>query len=242
MLELKNISWTAPDGAEILTDISLTIPERKVVVITGPNGGGKTTVAKLIAGILIPTSGQIIFDGRDITSLGVSERAKLGLSYAFQQPVRFKGLTVRDLIELASGGSLSEIAACDILSEVGLCAREYIDREVDATLSGGEIKRIEIASVIARHTKMTVFDEPEAGIDLWSFSSLIEAFKRMQNALDGSLVVISHQQRIMEIADLIAVISDGTVEGFGARDEILPTLLNGGRCCVECNKPRRCAQ
>jgi len=240
MLELKNVSWTAPDGAQIVKDVSFTVPDGRLVVITGPNGGGKTTTAKLIAGIEPPTSGSILLDGRDITGLDVTERAKLGISYAFQQPVRFKGLTVRQLLTLASGGKkLSEDDLCAILGRVGLCARDYIDREVNATLSGGEIKRIEIATVLARHTRLSVFDEPEAGIDLWSFRSLIDVFQEIRKSLNGSLVVISHQERILRIADEIDVISGGVLTDSGSAADVLSRLTSGrpgrvvdGRACV----------
>ena len=231
MLELENISYTA-DGEEekeILRGVSLKINER-FVAITGPNGSGKSTLAKIIAGILIPTSGRILLDGEDITSLSVTERAKRGISFAFQQPVRFKGITVKDLISLASGKKITVSEACAYLSEVGLCARDYIDREVNASLSGGELKRIEIATVLARGTRLTVFDEPEAGIDLWSFQSLIAVFEKMYEKSQGSIVIISHQERILNIADKIVVVKGGRVEKQGAREEILPSLL-GTKVC-----------
>ncbi|MCI8601779.1 MAG: ATP-binding cassette domain-containing protein [Oscillospiraceae bacterium] len=234
MLKLENITWDLPDGEGILKGVDLAVPAGKLVVVTGPNGGGKTTLAKIIAGLEIPTSGRILFDGRDITNLDVTERAKAGVSYAFQQPVRFKGLTVRDLIGLAAGSALSEDSLCGILSRVGLCAREYIDREVDGSLSGGEIKRIEIASVLARGTRLSIFDEPEAGIDLWSFTSLIDVFKELREKLSGSLLVISHQERILEIADEIVVVADGRVTAQGPGSEILPTLLSEGGSCPSC--------
>ncbi len=227
MLKLEQLTWSTPDGNQILKGVDLEIPEGKLVAITGPNGGGKTTLAKLIAGLQVPDSGHILLNGEDITALDVTERAKLGVSYAFQQPVRFKGLTVRDILELASGSALTEESLCAILSKVGLCAQEYIDREVDASLSGGEIKRIEIATVLARHTKLTVFDEPEAGIDLWSFSNLIDVFREMRQNLDGTLVIISHQERILEIADEIIVISNGKVKQIGTPEKLLPVLLAG---------------
>ena len=203
MLTLKQLVWTAPGGGKVIQGIDLTIPDNKLVVITGPNGGGKTTLAKLISGLEKPDSGQILLDGQDITDLDITERAKLGISYAFQQPVRFKGLTVADLLELAAGQTLSEQEACSYLIRVGLCAKEYINREVNATLSGGEIKRIELATVLARHTRLTIFDEPEAGIDLWSFNNLIGVFQELQEPLNGSMIIISHQERIMSIADEI---------------------------------------
>ncbi len=233
MLELKNISYTAEneDGKkEILKNINLTIDER-FVAITGPNGGGKSTLAKLIAGIYTPTSGQIFLDGEDITDLSITERAKRGISFAFQQPVRFKGITVKDLITLAAGRELTMSEACAYLSEVGLCARDYINREINASLSGGEVKRIEIASVLARGTKVSVFDEPEAGIDLWSFSNLINVFEKMHEKLGGSIIIISHQERILNIADKVIVIADGSVRTVGEKENVLPELLRGEAPC-----------
>ena len=227
MLELKRISWDLPDGGEILRHIGLTVPDGKLIVVTGPNGGGKTTLAKLIAGLETPSGGSIWLDGQDITGLDVTQRARLGIAYAFQQPVRFKGITVRMLLELAAGGSLKENEACAFLAKVGLCAREYIDREVNASLSGGEIKRIEIATVLARGARLSIFDEPEAGIDLWSFSSLIDAFGELRGKLSGSLLIISHQERILNIADEIIVIADGGVRVSGPREDVLPKLLSG---------------
>ena len=227
MLELKRISWDLPDGGEILRHIDLTVPDGKLIVVTGPNGGGKTTLAKLIAGLETPSGGSIWLDGQDITGLDVTQRARLGIAYAFQQPVRFKGITVRMLLELAAGGSLKENEACAFLAKVGLCAREYIDREVNASLSGGEIKRIEIATVLARGARLSIFDEPEAGIDLWSFSSLIDAFGELRGKLSGSLLIISHQERILNIADEIIVIADGGVRVSGPREDVLPKLLSG---------------
>ena len=229
MLELQNISFgVEQDGAskDILRDISLTIHER-FVAITGPNGGGKSTLAKVIAGILTPTQGRILLDGEDITGLDVTQRARRGISFAFQQPVRFKGLTVKDLITLAAGKTLNVSQACGYLSEVGLCAKDYIDREVDASLSGGELKRIEIAMIMARSTKLSVFDEPEAGIDLWSFSNLIQVFEHLHEKINGSILIISHQERILNIADRIVVLSGGRVIQDGARKDILPGLLGG---------------
>lgn len=234
MLELKHISWAAPGGTQILRDVSLTVPEGKLVVITGPNGGGKTTLAKIIAGLETPDSGEIFLDGENITRLDVTERARKGVSFAFQQPVRFKGFTVRKLLELAAGNQLSEKQVCDILSRVGLCGREYIDREVDATLSGGEIKRIEIATVLARHTRLSVFDEPEAGIDLWSFQNLISVFEAMRGRLNGALLIISHQERILRIADEIAVIAGGELRRQGPASEVLPSLVPGSASCPGC--------
>ena len=224
MLELKNVSFSA-DGKEILKDISLVIEDEKFVVITGPNGGGKSTLAKVIAGIEKPDSGQILLDGQDITDWDITQRANSGISYAFQQPVRFKGVTVKDLITLASGRDLSTVAACEYLSEVGLCAKDYIGREVNASLSGGELKRIEIATVMARKTKVTLFDEPEAGIDLWSFKNLIDVFEKMHAEIKGSIIIISHQERILNIADQVVVISAGQVSQVGTKDEVLPGLF-----------------
>ncbi len=234
MLELIDVSYRVSDGEtekEIVKNVSLKI-EDGFVALTGPNGGGKSTLAKLIAGIYTPTSGKILLDGIDITNMSVTERARLGVSYAFQQPVRFKGITVNDLINLAAGRKLSVTEACSYLSEVGLCARDYISREVNASLSGGELKRIEIATVLARGTKLSVFDEPEAGIDLWSFNNLIAVFEKMHERLGGNILIISHQERILNIADRIVVIADGTVRQVGSKDEIMPSLLgaSGGAC------------
>ena len=228
MLELKNISFNADgdDGEkEIIKNISLTI-DTGFVAITGPNGSGKSTLARIIAGITKPTSGRIFLDGKDITDLSITDRAREGVSFAFQQPVRFKGITVHDLISLAAGKDISVNVACDYLSQVGLCARDYIKREVNSSLSGGELKRIEIATVLARSTKISLFDEPEAGIDLWSFSNLINVFERMHDRLGGAIIIISHQERILNIADRIIVIANGVVEKQGTRDEILPGLLH----------------
>jgi Fe-S cluster assembly ATP-binding protein len=233
MLELKNVSFRAgdePDAKEIIHQVSLQIDER-FVALTGPNGGGKSTLAKLIAGIYIPTEGQILLDGVDITNASITERARLGISFAFQQPVRFKGLTVSDLITLASGRKLSVAEVCSYLSEVGLCAREYVGREINASLSGGELKRIEIAMAMARGTKLTLFDEPEAGIDLWSFGNLITVFEKMHEKIQGSIMIISHQERILNIADRIIVIADGQIRQDGTRDQILPTLLGTSSAC-----------
>ena len=233
MLELKHVGFETDDNKEILRDINLTVQDR-FVAITGPNGGGKSTLAKVIAGIYQPTSGQILLDGQDITHLSITERANLGISYAFQQPVRFKGLRVKDLLSLAAGRNTSVNEACSYLSEVGLCARDYIDREVNASLSGGELKRIEIAMVLARGTKLSIFDEPEAGIDLWSFNNLIAVFQSLRSTLHGSMVIISHQERILQIADEIAVISGGELTHQGKAQEILPELMRGAgvaACC-----------
>ena len=231
MLELKNISYSAEGKEGLLKNISLTIEDNQFVVITGPNGGGKSTLAKIIAGIIMPQSGQILLDGQDITTLSITERAKAGISFAFQQPVRFKGVTVHDLISLASGKDLSTAAACQYLSEVGLCARDYIDREVNASLSGGELKRIEIATVLARKTKVSLFDEPEAGIDLWSFKNLINVFEKMHEEIQGTIVIISHQERILNIADKIIVIANGEITKQGTKEQILPSLLNQTEGC-----------
>ena len=230
MLELKNVSFEAEDGTKrILDDVSLKIDAR-FVAVTGPNGSGKSTLAKIIAGVLKPTSGKIYFNGKDVTDFGVTERARAGISYAFQQQVRFKGITVKDLISIASGKKISVGAACAYLSEVGLCARDYIDRAVNASLSGGELKRIEIATVLARQTPLTVFDEPEAGIDLWSFQSLIKVFEKLYERAGGSILIISHQERILQIADKIIVVKGGKVESEGRGEDILPTLMNGRVC------------
>ena len=219
-----------------LEEVNLTIDDHKFVVITGPNGGGKSTLAKLIAGIEKPTAGRICFQGTDITDMGITERANLGISFAFQQPVRFKGIQVLDLIRLAAKRSLSAADACQYLSEVGLCAKDYINREVNASLSGGELKRIEIATVLARNTKMSVFDEPEAGIDLWSFQNLIQVFERMRKSTDGSILIISHQERILNIADEVVVIADGRITRQGPKEEVLPKLLGTASAVDACAK------
>ena len=230
MLELKNICYEVEDNKEIIRDISLQI-EDHFVAITGPNGGGKSTLAKIIAGIVKPTSVQILLDGGDITGLNITERANKGISFAFQQPVHFKGLTVRDLITIAAGKKLSVNEICDILSEVGLCAREYIDREINNSLSGGELKRIEIAMITARGTKLSIFDEPEAGIDLWSFNSLIRVFEKMRDEIQGTILIISHQERILDIAEKIIVIADGQLKKIGTKQEVLPELLGTAKAC-----------
>lgn len=227
MLELKNISFNAENESgekEILKNINLKI-DNSFVVITGPNGGGKSTLAKIIAGIITPVSGQILLDGEDITHMSVTERANRGISFAFQQPVHFKGLTVYDMLGLAAGKKLGINEACDYLSQVGLCARDYINREINSSLSGGELKRIEIASVLARSTKVSIFDEPEAGIDLWSFGNLIRVFEKMRRESGGTIIIISHQERILNIADRIIVLGGGTVSSEGTKEEILPQLL-----------------
>ena len=239
MLELKNISFDVADDQgqkEIIKNLSLTIDDHKFVVITGPNGGGKSTLAKLIAGIEKPTSGSIILNGEDITDKSITERAKMGISFAFQQPVRFKGIRVLDLLRIAAGKNLSVADACQYLSEVGLCARDYVKREVNASLSGGELKRIEIATVLARSTQLSVFDEPEAGIDLWSFQSLIKVFERMRKITNGSIMIISHQERILDIADEIVVIANGTISKQGPKNEILPELLGTASAVNSCDR------
>ena len=230
MLEFKNVSYETPEGKVILRDVSIKIDDR-FVAVTGPNGSGKSTMAKLIAGIYTPTSGQILLDGVDITELSITERAKAGISFAFQQPVRFKGITVKELISIASGKNISVAEACAYLSEVGLCAKDYVNREVDGSLSGGELKRIEIAMINARGTKLSVFDEPEAGIDLWSFNNLIQVFRNMYQKTKGTILIISHQERILDIADKIIVIADGRVAAYGTKNEILPELLNAQVGC-----------
>lgn len=230
MLELRDICFEVDGEKEILKNINLEINER-FVALTGPNGGGKSTLAKIISGILVPTSGKIYLDGEDITEAAVTERARKGISYAFQKPVTFKGLTVKDLLSLASGKQASISEICDILSEVGLCARDYVNRELNDSLSGGELKRIEIAMVMARGTKLSIFDEPEAGIDLWSFQNLIQVFEKMYKQINGTILIISHQERILNIADKIIVIADGQIQKQGTREEILPKLLNGQSTC-----------
>ena len=240
MLELKNISFEVSDQSankEIIRDISLRIEDRKFVVITGPNGGGKSTLARLIMGIETPTSGQILLDGEDITNKSITERAKLGIGFAFQQPVRFKGIQVLDLLRLASGKRLTVSEACSYLSEVGLCARDYIHREVNASLSGGELKRIEIATVLARGARLSVFDEPEAGIDLWSFQNLIRIFETMRaNIQDSSIVIISHQERILNIADEIIVLADGKIQKQGTKEELYPQLVGTESAVEACER------
>lgn len=234
MLELKNISYSVEDEngekKDILKNINLEINEH-FVAVTGPNGGGKSTLAKIIAGIIKPTAGQIILDGEDITDLNITERANKGISFAFQQPVHFKGLTVKDMVSIASGRTMSTHQVCDVLSEVGLCARDYVDREVNNSLSGGELKRIEIAMILARGTKLSLFDEPEAGIDLWSFNSLIKVFEKMRDDINGAILIISHQERILNIADKIIVLANGEISSIGTKEEIFPKLfLEAGSC------------
>ena len=240
MLEIKNLSFAVSEEnreKEIIHDLSLTIENGKFVVITGPNGSGKSTLARLIMGIEKPISGSILLDGEDITALDITERAKRGISFAFQQPVRFKGIRVQDLLRLAAGKNLSLSAACEYLSEVGLCARDYIDREINSSLSGGELKRIEIATLLARRTRLSVFDEPEAGIDLWSFQNLIRIFEKMQGEIqDSSIVIISHQERILQIADEIIVLADGRITRRGTPDDILPELIGKTAPVSVCEK------
>lgn len=235
MLELKDICFQVEDensteNKEILKNVNLTVDDR-FVAITGPNGGGKSTLAKMIAGIIKPTSGKIFLDGEDITDMSITERARAGISFAFQQPVRFKGLTVKDLITLAAGNDINIAQACSYLSEVGLCAKDYINREVNASLSGGELKRIEIAMIIARGTKLSIFDEPEAGIDLWSFNNLIQVFEKMHEKINGSILIISHQERILNIADQIVVVANGEIRNVGTKSEVLPDLLSTSEAC-----------
>ena len=240
MLELRNISFTADDDGKeigILRDISLSVEENRFIVITGPNGGGKSTLAKVVAGIIKNTSGNIFFEGEDITDKTITERARLGIGFAFQQPVRFKGMTVVDLLRIAAGKALSVSEACEYLSEVGLCAKDYIDREINASLSGGELKRIEIATVLARDVKLALFDEPEAGIDLWSFNNLIRIFEKMRNERHGrSIIVISHQERILNIADEIVVIADGRIVKRGEKDRILPEITGTESAVNMCSR------
>lgn len=234
MLELKNINYSVEDGKQILNDINLKIADNKFIVITGPNGGGKSTLAKIIAGIQTPDSGEIFFKGENITAQGITERAHLGISFAFQHPIRFKGITVHDLLNLAAQEKLKRSQACNFLGEVGLCAKDYIDREVNTSLSGGEIKRIEIATVMARKTPLAIFDEPEAGIDLWSFNNLIEVFRKMRKETQSSLIIISHQERILDIADEIIVLANGKITNQGDKQSILPDLLNINDECEFC--------
>lgn len=240
MLEIKNLSFDVADEKgqkEIIKDLNLTVENGKFVVITGPNGGGKSTLAKLIAGIEKPVSGQILYNGTDITNLSITERANLGISFAFQQPVKFKGITVLDLLRLAAKKQISTAEACAYLSEVGLCAKDYVNREVNGSLSGGELKRIEIATVLARSTQLSIFDEPEAGIDLWSFQNLIRVFEHMRDSIEGgSILIISHQERILDIADEIVVLANGKVSKKGTKDEIMPELLGTSDVARACSK------
>ncbi|MBR0464114.1 MAG: ATP-binding cassette domain-containing protein [Clostridia bacterium] len=238
MLQIKDLSFQVNNSGqdkEIIRNVNLTVDDGQLVVITGPNGGGKSTLARLIAGIEKPDFGMILFNGEDITGWSVTERAKAGVAFAFQQPVKFKGIQVLDLMRLAAGKDLTVAAACEYLSRVGLCARDYIDREVNASLSGGELKRIEIATVLARNALLTIFDEPEAGIDLWSFQNLIQVFKGMRETMSHrSLIIISHQERILNIADEIIVLKEGTLFAQGSRDEILPGLIGTASAVSDC--------
>ena len=237
MIELKNICWSTPDGKEILKDVNLKIKNNRLVAISGPNGSGKTTLARILMGIEMPSSGEILMDGEDITKLDVTERALKGISFGFQRPVSFKGITVRKMLILAAGIKLSDESVCDLLQKVGLCARKYINRDIDSTLSGGEIKRIEIATVLARNSDFIIFDEPEAGIDLWSFEKLIGVFEEMRNQKDRTIVVISHQERILRIADEIVIVSDGTVSDHGPGLEIIAKMTNNNHL-----ETRRCGE
>ena len=240
MLELKHVSFQVEENGKekkIVDDVSLVLPDDEFIAVTGPNGGGKSTLAKLIAGIEVTTSGSILFDGKDITGLSVTERARMGISFAFQQPVRFRGIKVLDLIRIASGNDKLTVAeGCEYLSAVGLCARDYINREVNASLSGGELKRIEIATVLARKTRLTIFDEPEAGIDLWSFKNLIQVFQNLREKIRGTILIISHQERILNIADEIIVLSDGKLKQAGKKEEVLPGLLGTGDAYPTCGR------
>ncbi|ENK0837985.1 ATP-binding cassette domain-containing protein [Clostridium botulinum] len=232
MLELKNVCFNVDDNKkEILKNINLMINDSKFTAITGPNGGGKSTLAKIISGIKKPTSGSIIFDGKDITNMSITERAKLGISFAFQQPVRFKGITVKDLLTLAAEKDISKKNICEHLHEVGLCAKDYINREINSSLSGGELKRIEIATILARETKLSLFDEPEAGIDIWSFNNMIKVFEKMHKDINKSIIIISHQERILNIADDIILIEGGEIKKHGKKDDILPELLSAVDNC-----------
>ena len=241
MLELQDICFSR-DNKQILKNVNLKIEDNKMIVITGPNGSGKSTLAKIIMGIETPDSGKIIFDDKDITNLSITERAKAGIGFAFQQPIRFKGLTVKDLIEISAGNRIKVCDACDVLSDVGLCAQEYLNREINAGLSGGELKRIEIAMLAAKKSKLTIFDEPEAGIDLWSFNNLISVFEKMHNDIKGALVIISHQERILNIADEVILVSNGKVEKHGAREEILPQIYNKIKPCHKLDNNKKCVE
>lgn len=235
MLEIKNLCFSANDGAEkidILKNIDLTVKDGTFLVLTGPNGGGKTSLAKAISGIVQPTGGSIVWNGLDVTDMSITERANAGISYGFQQPPRFTGMTVKALLSIASGGKeLSRLECCNYLNKVGLCAADYVDREVDTSLSGGEVKRIEIATILARKSGLMIFDEPEAGIDLWSFAKLTETFRELHNTSDATIIVISHQERIISLADEICVLSGGKISDYGTRDEIFPKLLGTGLGC-----------
>ena len=239
MLQIKDLSFDVSDEKgqkEIIQHLNLNLDEGKFVVITGPNGSGKSTLAKLIAGIEKPTAGKIFFDGTDITDLSITDRANMGISFALQQPVRFKGITVLDLLRLAAKKRLTVAEACSYLSEVGLCAKDYVNREVNASLSGGELKRIEIATVLARGTRLSIFDEPEAGIDLWSFQSLIKVFRHMRDTINGTILIISHQERILDIADEIIVLADGGIRSRGTKEEIMPELMRSADISRSCSR------
>ena len=230
MLELKNICFTR-DGRKILDDVSLKLEDDKFIVITGPNGSGKSTLAKIIMGIVKPDSGEILFNGKDITNWSIDKRAKNGISFAFQQPVKFKGITVYDLIKLSSGKDINKAEACNILAKVGLCAKEYVDREINNSLSGGELKRIEIATVAVRNSKLTIFDEPEAGIDLWSFNNLIKVFEDLRKTTNGTTLIISHQERILNIADELILMNSGKIENVGTKEELFDKVVKNKVCC-----------
>lgn len=239
MLQIKDLSFDVSDEKgqkEIIQHLNLNLDEGKFVVITGPNGSGKSTLAKLIAGIEKPTAGKIFFDGTDITDCSITDRANMGISFALQQPVRFKGITVLDLLRLAAKKRLTVAEACSYLSEVGLCAKDYVNREVNASLSGGELKRIEIATVLARGTRLSIFDEPEAGIDLWSFQSLIKVFRHMRDTINGTILIISHQERILDIADEIIVLADGGIRSRGTKEEIMPELMRSADISRSCSR------
>ena len=230
MIELKNICFTR-DNKKILDNINLKIDENKLIAITGPNGSGKSTICKIIMGIEKPDSGQVIFNGEDITNLSIDERAKRKISFAFQQPVKFKGITVYDIIRLSAGKEINKKQACEILSNVGLCAKEYIDREINNSLSGGELKRIEIATIAVRDSKLTIFDEPEAGIDLWSFNNLIQIFEELQKTQKSSILIVTHQERILNIADNVILVKNGKIEKIAQKEEILDSISKQGNCC-----------
>ena len=237
MLELKNLTLTVPSEngpMDILKDVSMTVEDKKFIVVTGPNGGGKTTLAKTIMGLATPTSGQIFWNGEDVTDLSIADRAKKGISYGFQQPPRFKGMKVSDLLQIAAGKKLSHNEACSYLTKVGLCARDYVDRDVDTSLSGGEVKRIEIATVLAKDSDLMIFDEPEAGIDLWSFARLTETFQELHNRREKTIIIISHQERIIRLADEIVLIAGGRIQNRGAADQLYSKIMT--EVIAGCNK------